>query len=101
MDYRVYTVTNRTVLLTGNQSLWGYDERAKINPATNFPYMDGETHLIFLSLIFPSLILTGLAIFSRSSILLMEDPIPACTQKIFVLVGLSLITAPRGIMSKS
>ena len=47
MDYRVYTVTNRTVLLTGNQSLWSYDERAKINPATNFPYMDGEFNRYF------------------------------------------------------
>ena len=41
MDNRVYTVSNKSILLTGDQDLWSYDSRSQINPDTNLPYMDG------------------------------------------------------------
>jgi len=55
----------------------------------------------FASFILPRVILRGLWIFSISSTLLIEDPIPPWTQKTYMQFVLSYNTAASGIMSKN
>jgi hypothetical protein len=45
MDYRVYTVTNESVLESGDPSAWSYAARSQINPETNLPYMDEDLYM--------------------------------------------------------
>ena len=46
---RVFTVTDQSVLLTGDPSQWNFNARSQINPKTNFTFMDGK-HFTNLSL---------------------------------------------------
>ena len=39
---RVFTVTDQSVLLTGDPSQWNFNARSQINPKTNFTFMDGK-----------------------------------------------------------
>ena len=45
MDYRVYTVTNESILESGDPSAWSYSSRSQINPETNLPYMDEDLYM--------------------------------------------------------
>ena len=46
---RVFTVTDQSVLLTGDPSQWNFNARSQINPKTNFTFMDGK-HFTYLFL---------------------------------------------------
>lgn len=42
-DHKVYTVSDKTLLATGNSSLWSYSIRAStLDPTTNMTYADGD-----------------------------------------------------------
>lgn len=43
--FRVYTVTDQSILLTGNSTLWSFEARATINPDSGIPYMDGKNKI--------------------------------------------------------
>ena len=43
-EHRVYTVTNETILVTGDPESWTYRARSMPNPETGLPYMEGTAY---------------------------------------------------------